>query len=258
MEDQKTIGLVLSGGGARGIAHIGVLRALEELGFKPDVISGTSAGAAIGAFYAAGYSPGQIEEIILNNKFFHFLDLAWNSSGLLSAHSNEKMFRKYLDNKYFQDLNIPLYVSATDLLSAETVIFSTGDVVDAVLASSAIPMIFEPVKYKKYLLIDGSSITCFPTEPISNQCDTMIGVYVNPVNKIANIHGMMNIADRGFHLTLYTDVKLKKHLCNVFIEPPDLVNYSMFDFKKVSELVAIGYGYTLSKKEELLALKGLY
>ncbi|MBK7427292.1 MAG: patatin-like phospholipase family protein [Saprospiraceae bacterium] len=72
MDPKKSVGLVLSGGGARGIAHIGVLRALEELGIKPEVISGTSAGAAIGAFYAAGYSSQQIEEIILNNKFFIF------------------------------------------------------------------------------------------------------------------------------------------------------------------------------------------
>src|SRR5690606_37118704 len=142
--------------------------------------------------------PGQIEEIILNNKFFHFLDLAWNSSGLLSAHSNEKMFRKYLDNKTFNDLTIPLYVSAADLLSAETVVFSSGDVVNAVLASSAIPMIFEPLNYKKHLLIDGSSISCFPTEPLIDQCELMIGVYVNPIHKIKNISGMLNIADRGF------------------------------------------------------------
>ncbi len=256
MTDRKNrIGLVLSGGGARGIAHIGVLKALEELGIKPDVISGTSAGAAIGAFYAAGYSPVQIEEIILNNRFFHFLDLAWNASGLLSAHSNEKMFRKYLNHRSFKDLTIPLYISATDLLSGETIFFSSGDVVNAVLASSAIPMIFEPVKYKRHLLIDGSSISCFPAEPLAGQCESMIGVYVNPTHKIKMISGMLNIADRGFHLALYTDVKLKKPLCNVFIEPPALIDYSMFDFKKVAELVSIGYEYTLTKKEALLALK---
>jgi NTE family protein len=255
VDRKKRVGLVLSGGGARGIAHIGVLRALEELGIKPEVISGTSAGAAIGAFYAAGYSSQQIEEIILNNKFFHFLDLAWNSSGLLSANSNEKMFRKYLGNKTFKDLTIPLFVSASDLLSAETVFFSSGDVVNAILASSAIPMIFEPVKYKSHLLIDGSAISCFPIEPLVTQCESIIGVYVNPINKIKNISGMLNIADRGFHLALYTDLKLKKHLCKVFIEPPALVNYSMFDFKKVTELVTIGYEYTLSKKDQLLALK---
>jgi NTE family protein len=251
----KKIGLVLSGGGARGIAHIGVLKGLQELGIEPGVISGTSSGAVIGAFFAAGYTPSEIAEIIFGNKFFHFSDLAWNTSGFLASDENEKMFRTYLKRKRFNDLNIPLYVSATDILKGEAVFFSSGDVVKAILASSAIPIIFAPVHYKNRMLIDGSAITCFPTEPLLNKCEALIGVYVNPINKIRGISGMINIFDRGYHLTLYNEVRPKKILCDVFIEPAELVNYSMFDFKKGKELIEIGYKSVMKQRKKFLSIK---
>jgi len=251
----KTIGLVLSGGGARGIAHIGILKALEELGVKPNIISGTSTGAAIGAFYAAGYSVSQIEEIILNNHFFHFSDFAWSNSGLLSTHGNEEMFRKYFKHKSFKDLKLPLYISATDILAGKTVFYASGDVVNVILASSALPLVFKPVKYKNRLLIDGSTISCFPIEPLIKKCDMIIGAYVNPVSKIKSISGMRNIFDRGIHLTLYKDVEKKKEFCDLFIEPPALRNYNMFDFKHGKDLLEIGYRYTIRQKEKISALQ---
>lgn len=255
MNKKKRIGLVLSGGGARGVAHIGILKALEELGIKPDIISGTSSGAAIGAFYVAGYSVPQITDIIFNNKFFHFTDFALSKSGLLKTQANEKIFRKYFKNKSFKDLKLPLYMSATDILAGKTIFYSSGDVVKIIMASSAIPAIFEPVKYKNRLLIDGSAISCFPIEPLIKKCDAIIGAYVNPVSNIKSISGMLNIFDRGFHLALYKDVEQKKEYCDLFIEPPALVNYNMFDFKKGKELLEIGYEYTMRQKDKILSLQ---
>lgn len=255
MNKNKTIGLVLSGGGARGIAHIGILQALEELGVKPDIISGTSTGAAIGAFYTAGYTVSQIKEIILTNHFFRFSDFAWSSSGLLSTEGNEEMFRKYFKHKSFNDLKLPLYISATDILAGKTIFYSDGDVVKVILASSALPLVFKPVKYKNRLLIDGSAISCFPIEPLIKRCDTIIGAYVNPIGKIKNISGIKNIFDRGVHLALYKDVEKKKEYCDLFIEPPALLNYNMFDFKYGKDLLKIGYCHTIRQKAKILALK---
>lgn len=221
------LGLVLSGGGARGIAHIGILKVLEELGVKPDIISGTSSGAIIGAFYAAGYSITEITDIIKSNSIFHLSDMAWSTSGVLKMKANEKMYRKYFKKDSIQDIKIPLYISATDILSGKSVFYSSGDIVNAIIASSAIPVIFEPVKYKNRLLIDGSATSCFPIEPLMNKCDTIIGVYVNPVKKVRTISGMINIFDRGFHLSLYKDVQQKKAYCDLFIEPPLLTGHTM-------------------------------
>lgn len=150
MSKNSHIGLVLSGGGALGIAHIGVLKALEEAGIRPDIISGTSSGAVIGAFYAAGYSISQIMYIITTNTIFHYNDIAWSTSGLLKSEANEKMYRKYFRHKYFKDLAIPLSISATDILNGKTIFYSSGDVVKVLLASTAIPVLFEPVNKKNY------------------------------------------------------------------------------------------------------------
>ncbi|MGZ4034181.1 MAG: patatin-like phospholipase family protein, partial [Bacteroidia bacterium] len=245
------LGLVLSGGGARGIAHIGVLKALLELGTEPDIISGTSSGAIIGAFYAAGYSPDKITEIISANSIFHYKDIAWSTSGLLKSKANETMYRKYFKYRTFENLDIPLHISATDILNGKTVFYSSGDIVMPIVASSAIPVLFEPVNYKNRLLIDGSSISCFPTEPLMKKCDIMIGVYTNPVKKIKTISGINNIFDRALHLTLYNDVCQKKKLCNLFIEPPALTQYNMFDFKKANEIIDIGYKHTMRLKKQI-------
>ncbi|MDI1355206.1 MAG: patatin-like phospholipase family protein [bacterium] len=248
------IGLVLSGGGARGIAHIGVIKALEELGITPQVISGTSAGAAIGAFYAAGFSISEIEKFVRENRFFHLSDVAWSSSGLLKTETNEKLFRNYFQKKTFEQLKIPLFISATDLLAGKTVYFSEGDVVMAILASSAIPLLFEPVEYQNKLFIDGGVISAFPSEPLLSICDKIVGVYVNPVSKISTIKGMMAVFDRGLHLTMYNNVEQKKSHCDLFIEPPELLKYSAFDYNQADELIGIGYRYTMTLREALKQL----
>jgi NTE family protein len=251
MDTKKKTGLVLSGGGARGIAHIGILKALEESGIKPDIITGTSSGAIIGAFYAAGYAVSEIEEIILSNHFFHFSDFALCKSGLFKSAANEEMFRKYFKQKTFADLKLPLYIAATDILEGKTIFYSSGDVVDIILASSAIPAVFEPVEYQNRFLIDGSSGCSFPVEPLLNKYHIIIGSYVNPIGSIKKISGMLNIFDRGFHIALYKEVEHKKQYCNLFIEPPALVHYNMFDFKKGKELIEIGYEYTMQQINKL-------
>lgn len=254
MSKKRRIGLVLSGGGARGLAHLGVLKALEKFDIKPVIISGTSSGAVIGAFYAAGYPIDEIVDIISKNTIFHFGDFAWSKSGLLASAANEKMYRKYFKHKSFEDLKLPLYISATDILAGKTIYFSSGDVVKPMLASTAIPAIFEPVKYKNHLLIDGSALSGLPVEPLLKRCEVIIGSYVNPVNPIKNISGMLNIFDRGYHLTSYKDVKEKKEYCDLFLEPPALINYTMFDFKKAKEIIEIGYKYTIKQKGKIKLL----
>jgi NTE family protein len=127
--------------------------------------------------------------------------------------------------------------------------------VKAVIASSAIPVLFEPVKYKKFLLIDGSSTNCFPTDAVLKSADFIIGVYVNPIEEKKMISGMLNIFDRGFHLSIYEDSRRKIDDCDLFIEPPLLNEYSMFDVKKVDELIDIGYHYTKGLKRKLLKIK---
>ncbi|HXB11779.1 MAG TPA: patatin-like phospholipase family protein, partial [Bacteroidia bacterium] len=159
--------------------------------------------------------------------------------------------RKYFENKTFADLKIPFYIAATDILAAKTIFYSSGDLVKVILGSSAIPAIFEPVKYDNRFLIDGSAGCGFPVEPLLNTCNTLIGSYVNPIGIIKELKGILNIFDRGFHIAQYKEVEHKKKYCNMYIEPPALVNYNMFDFKKGKELIEIGYEYTMQQTKKL-------
>src|SRR4051812_29128314 len=130
------IGLALSGGGARGVAHLGVLKALLEHGIEPAMISGVSAGAIAGSLYAAGYQPDEILEIIISTKMFRFLRPAMSRVGILKMDRTDAIYLKYLTGNSFEALKIPLIVSATNLNRGETVYFDRGELIKPIQASS--------------------------------------------------------------------------------------------------------------------------
>lgn len=144
---KKTIGLVLSGGGARGFAHLGVMKALTELGIHISEISGTSAGAIAGSLFAAGYAPDQILEIIEETNVFDFLRPVFNKPGLSSMEKVEEVLSNYLSDDSFESLQIKLFVNATDLNSGEEIFFSSGPLIKPIVASACIPVIFSPVAF---------------------------------------------------------------------------------------------------------------
>ena len=121
---ERKIGIVLSGGGARGIGHLGVLKALEEFGIVPTHISGTSAGAIAGAFYAAGYKVNEILGILKKGQIFSFSNLLMKRQGLFAMKGFHDIYLECFPTNSFEDLKIPLYVAATDILKGELVYFS--------------------------------------------------------------------------------------------------------------------------------------
>ena len=156
------IGLILSGGGARGIAHLGVLKALLDLKIKPSFIVGTSAGAIMGALYSSGMEIDKILKIYEDEeKSFKKLSIYKNLNSKNKTEFLKSVFNRYLPVKTFEELNTKLSVQATDIKTCERVIFSEGDLIKAILASSAIPFVFEPVKHKDYLLVDGGVLDFF-------------------------------------------------------------------------------------------------
>ncbi len=250
----KKIGIALSGGGARAIAHLGILSALEEFGIKPSIISGTSAGAIAGAFYAGGYSIKETLEIIENGHFFSFSNILFEKQGLFSMNPFEKIYNQYFPKNSIDDLNIPLFISATDILKGELVYFSSGNLAKALLASSCIPLVFQPVSYNDTLFVDGGVLNNFPVEPLINKCDFIIGVNVNSIKKeVTEIH-MNNIIDRSFHLALNSDVQNKITDCHLFLEPPNMSQFSIFDLKKTQEIYNYGYNYCISLETKIMTL----
>lgn len=155
-----TVGLVLSGGGARGFAHIGVLRVLEREGARYDVIAGTSMGAIIGALYAAGHRPDKIQEITATTTWRDVVDLSLRS-GLMKGDRLHDLLEAHLPAT-FEELEIPLAIISTDIESGEEVVHTEGDLITAVRASAGFPGAFEPVYMDGRTLGDGGIVNNLP------------------------------------------------------------------------------------------------
>lgn len=248
----KKIGLVLSGGGVRGIAHLGVIKALEEIDITPSIISGTSAGAIIAAFYSAGYNPEEIIDLVLHGKFFSYSNLQLKKTGLFTMQSFEKIYQKHFKANLIEKLPIPICIAATDMVKGKTKFFCEGNLSKALLASSCIPLLFEPIKWNDTLYLDGGILNNLPVEPVVGKCDFIIGVHTNEMSlKSENIH-IKDMLDRSFHLAMSKTVYDKVHLCDLFIEPPEMSRFGMFEVHKAEEIFLFAYQYTkdyLNSKE---------
>jgi NTE family protein len=246
------IGLALSGGGARGVAHLGVLKALQEIGVKADLISGVSSGAIAGVFYSAGFSPDEILKLIKELSVFQIMRPVFGRAGLMHLDEVDKLYRKYLgENPLFEDLKIPVIVSATEVNEGVTAYFSEGDIIKPLLASSAVPILYQPIAYQGKLLNDGGLLNNLPLDPLQGNCDLKIGVHVNPINHHAKITNVRSMIERTVHLAINNNVKTRLHLCDFLIEPPELKYYRVMSFRKADELFEIGYRYTLNIERHL-------
>lgn len=253
--NKRRVGIALSGGGARGIAHLGILKVLEENQIKPDVISGTSAGSMIGAFYSGGYEVEEIIDIVKNNDFFGLSNILFRKQGIFDMKNFEKLFLKYFPENNFSSLNIPLFVTATDIINGHTVYFSDGELSKALMASSCIPVVFQPIIYRGMTLVDGGVLNNFPIEPLQKECDVLIGSHVNSMStQLQHIH-MKDMMDRSFHLAMSVSTQDKIQLCDLFFEPPEMSRFSIFDMKKAEEIFNFSYQFAKTKQNDILLLK---
>ncbi|MEL7589382.1 MAG: patatin-like phospholipase family protein [Prolixibacteraceae bacterium] len=239
--NQYNTGLVLSGGAARGFAHIGVLKAMHELNFIPDVVSGVSAGSIVGAFYCDGYSPEEIFEIFSQRKLFDFVRLGFPKSGFLEMTGLKEVLKKNLRTRLLQDLRTPLWIAVTNYCSGKVEYLNSGSIIDAVIASSSIPIIFKPYKINGNYYIDGGITNNFPIEPIQEISSQLIGAFVNPIDTVNEPLGIFQTALRSFQLSISSKIHEKKKNTTVFIEPKLLRKFGLFDVNHGKEIFQIGY-----------------
>lgn len=247
----STFGIALSGGAARGIAHIGVLKALEEFGIKPKLISGVSVGAIVGAYYAAGYPTDEIFKIAAATKMYRIADLRLSQGGIFQPNALQGDLEDHFKNLTFEKLEIPLIVSATDFVNCKPVYFSDGELVPVLLGSSAMPAFYPPVEYRNLFLIEGGLTNNLPVEPLLNKCDVIIGSHVNPLSTESNTINIAKIIDRSFHIAVSENLNNKIKLCQLFIEPPALSKFGILDMDEAKNIFDIGYNFTIRLKQEI-------
>jgi len=238
------VGIVLSGGGARGITHIGVLKALEEFGVEISCVAGTSAGSIVGSLYAYGYSPDKMMEIISSTSVLKSLRPAWTMTGLLTLDGLRDVLLKYMPENNFGALKIPMKVAATDLRKGKVKYFSEGELIPTVLSSCCVPAVFNPISFNGSMYVDGGITDNLPAVAIRGECDLLIGSHCNFISDEFDAKNFRTLIERSLLMAINSNTILSKNLCNVLIEPPGVGGVSGFELGKAKQLFDIGYAYT--------------
>lgn len=241
--NQKTykLGLALSGGGAKGFAHIGVFKLLEECGLMPDIIVGTSVGALMGTLFADGYSADEIKELFTGREFSEFARLQIPKSGLFDSQRFRSFLKRHLRAKSLEELQIPMVVMATDLDNGVSHGFREGPIVDAVTASCSIPIIFSPVVINGVHYVDGGLFHNFPVSVIREECERIVGVNVSPLVPQKYKQTLFHIAERSYHYMFRANTLEDREMCDVLIEAEEFGLYKTFDLENVELISNIGY-----------------
>lgn len=235
------IGVALGGGFARGIAHIGVLKVLEEEGIPVRVIAGTSVGALIGACYCSGLTLAEMEEVARNTRFTTFARWTLSRCGFASNDRMIKFLTRTLKVKTFEELRIPLGVTATDFNSGEGVVFHSGSIIEPVRASCAYPGMFLPIEIRGKYFVDGMLSHPVPTRPVREMgADRVLAIHLKGTwsNGGAPRH-LFDVIGQSFAIAQDAMASVWRSAADLVVEP-DVAGYAYDDFKRSSELIQVG------------------
>ena len=251
------IGVALGGGFARGIAHIGVLRVLEQEQIPIDFIAGTSVGALVAATYASGTSIDEMERHGSATKFGDFGRWTLSRMGMASNERLEHYLHKFTSARTFAEMKIPLCIVATDLIAGESVHFRDGEIGPALRASCAYPGLFLPVEYRNHFLVDGFLTETVPAPAVQKMgADIVISVHLEPGLLASKPRNTIEVISRSFSIIQIAATQSWRAATDVLIEP-DVHNILWDEFVKTPQLVAAGEAATRAAMPRIrAALKG--
>lgn len=250
MDRSRTVSLVLGSGGARGLAHIGVIHVLEEKGFKITSIAGCSVGALVGGIYAAG-KLREYEEWVRNFSRFdmvNLMDIAWVGGGLVKGERIINKMIALVGDRQIEDLPIPFTAVATELESGREVWLSEGSLFEAIRSSCSLPLFFTPAKYREKMLVDGGVVNPVPIAPVFSD-NTDLTIAVNLGGKVRKETPQVRTKDIGAYEVAYLVFDAMQSTIarqKLAAYPPDLVidiprdAARTFDIDRASELIEIG------------------
>ncbi len=255
MKSFKKVGLVLSGGGFKGVAHIGAIQAIEEAGIQPEYISGTSAGALVGALYAGKYSTEEIKNLFTKTPLLKFNRFTRKKAGFLDSEKFHDDFESYFPKNSFEALPKKLFITATNLVEGTVKVFDKGELIKPLLASAAFPGVFSPVMIDQELYADGGILDNFPIAPLRKKCDFIIGIDVSPIKKpkITDFKHSFNVMQRAYYLRAMPNAEIKCNQCDIIIQPKELIHHGIFNSSSLDKVYDLGYQE--AKKQIALFLK---
>lgn len=246
LKRDSTLGIVLSGGGHKGLAHAGALKFLNEVDIFPTIIAGTSAGSIVGGLYAFGMKPDEILSFFKSVSLFSWNHITFRKAGFLDANSFESYLKDIFKDRTIGDLEQELFITATDISRGRLRVFNQHTrVTDAILASSAFPGVFSPVLVQGKLYSDGGILNNFPVNIIQGRCDYIIGINVCPNVAVeeTKLSSIKSVAIRAFEIMTSHNSNAQNELCDWYIEPRKLAEYTTFETNKskMDEIFNIGY-----------------
>ncbi len=249
---KDSVGLCLSGGGALGFAHIGVIQALEDNGIYPTRIAGSSMGAIIGTFYSAGYSPKELLQLIKDDKLYKITKLmtfprSFLNSGLSKHEMLGSLIHELIPHNSFEKLGKKMHICVVNLNNAEWEIVGSGDELDKwVTASASIPGLFETIKDHEINYIDGGLLNNMPAQGIAEFCETIIGVDVIPHKIPPELKKPIDTLAFSVRAMQHQNSKEGRALCRFLIEPQAIVEFHEFSFDAYEAIYQ--HGYTAATK----------
>ncbi len=249
---EYNIGLALSGGSIKGFAHLGVMQYLDERGIKADIIAGTSAGALMGAFYADGHKPKEIFELLAEQNFFGLTALRPNSGGVFTTDKFKDFINEHFQHKNIEDLPIPLRIVATDLDKGRAKVFSKGSLVERVVASCSIPILFHPIEIDGTTYVDGGLFRNFPATIIREACKTLVGVNLGAWQTEEYKKSISAIAERSWEFVFRQNTLPDRAVCDYLLENDEVSEFGMFEVSSAQEIFDIGYQMAEDKLAKLL------
>lgn len=236
------LGVALSGGGARGFAHVGALKALEEAGMKPDVIAGVSAGAVAAVMYAAGVPLDEMLSLFTSTKFTDFARPSLiHGDGMFSLMRFKQFIEEATGIDRLENLRIPTYVGVTDLDHGEPAEFHEGPLGERVVASCSIPIVFSPVEIDGIHYVDGGVLRNLPAWIIREKCETLIGINVSPLRTFEYRKSFLDIGMRTYNLMAKANQQQDMDICDHVIITPELIHYQVFNLKDIHKPYLSGY-----------------
>jgi len=243
------LGVCLSGGGARGFAHIGAMRALRELGLIPDIIAGVSAGSVVAAFYAAGllndYGNDPLLKLFTDARFRDFAEMHVPRASFFSLNRFKTRLEELIPYKNIEDLPMKTVIGATDLDLGMKKAFTEGPLAERIVASCSIPIVFDPVTIDGHRYVDGGVLHNIPSWAIRHLCDRLIGINCSPMYKAEPADNIIEIARRSYALMSKHNVIPDLELCDAVVNLTEVADHQVFDLNSLSLLVESGYLTTL-------------